>query len=78
MCVTLRTIPDYYGEMSGPTDIQYIGGPLPVGCSLLLSQYICNYPLYSDAVSFSHSMQTLHAAGTRNLADSCEQDTDLS
>jgi hypothetical protein len=78
ICITLYTVPDYYvKEIPVSIDIQCIGEPLPVDRSQLLSRYICNYSLYSQAVSFSPRMQTRQAAVRRNLADSCEHDTEL-
>jgi hypothetical protein len=50
-----------YGELLAPSLKTQRGGPLLVGCPLLLIQYICRYCPYLEAVSSIRNLRTLHA-----------------
>jgi hypothetical protein len=52
-----------WGVFSPPLNPQ-TGEPSPVGCSLLLIQYICSYPPYLEAVSSIGKLRTRHAVVT--------------
>jgi hypothetical protein len=45
------------------------GGPPPVGCPLLLIQYIRSYPPYLEAVSSIHNLRMRQAVVTRDPLD---------
>jgi hypothetical protein len=53
----------------GPTPKTQAGGPPIIAYSRLLLQYIRNYPLYPETVSFISDLKALHALVTRVTPD---------
>jgi hypothetical protein len=53
-CEEFRNMVIFYGEeLLALRPTPPTGGPLPVGCSRLLIQYVCSYPPYLEAVLLS-------------------------